>query len=112
MLASTIAPIANVSLDKGNELDMDTFLNRETELRQRIVPGLGKIKLTLKFCAVQVIIYSINSRFDFITKPFMCLNTWFHELPIPNPEFSMSLVCCSFSVKSFSGLGIEFVKRM
>merc|ERR1719464_1355022 len=61
MLASTIAPIANVSLDKKNSLDMDTFLNRETELRQRIVPGVGKIKLTLKFDGVQneltVIVY-------------------------------------------------------
>ena len=57
MLASTIAPIANVSLDKKNSLDMDTFLNRETELRQRIVPGVGKIKLTLKFDGVQVILF-------------------------------------------------------
>jgi len=61
MLASTIAPIAKVSLAQGNELDMDTFLSRETELRQRIVPGVGKIKLTLKFCGVQneltVIVY-------------------------------------------------------
>merc|ERR1719483_1485966 len=61
MLASTIAPIAKVSLAKGNELDMDTFLSRETELRQRIVPGVGKIKVTLKFCGVQneltVIVY-------------------------------------------------------
>ena len=46
MLASTIAPIAQTT---GNEVDFDTFLNRETELRQRIVPGIGKIKLTLKF---------------------------------------------------------------
>merc|ERR1719510_1261254 len=47
MLASTIAPIAQTT---GNEVDLDTFLNRETELRQRIVPtGIGKIKLTLKF---------------------------------------------------------------
>jgi len=60
MLASTIAPIAKIST-AGNELEMDTFLNRETELRQRIVPGVGKIKLTLKFCGVQneltVIVY-------------------------------------------------------
>ena len=62
MLASTIAPIAKVSLVNPNELDMDTFLNRETELRQRIVPGIGKIKLTLKFCGTQV----INSFLSFI----------------------------------------------
>ena len=61
MLASTIAPIANVSLDKKNSLDMDTFLNRETELRQRIVPGVGKIKLTLKFDGVQVIFLLFNN---------------------------------------------------
>lgn len=47
MLANTIAPIAQTT---GNEVDLDTFLNREMSLRQRVVPSeIGRVKLTLKF---------------------------------------------------------------
>ena len=45
----TIGPMVQTT---GNELDVDTFLNRETDLRQRNV-GHGKVKLSLKYSEVR-----------------------------------------------------------
>ena len=49
MIQSTIQPMIKST---GNEVDMDTFLNTETELRQRtnvLSVSPGKIKLSLTY---------------------------------------------------------------
>lgn len=51
MIASTISPMVKTT---GNSVDPETFLNAESELRQRHVQGIPKIKLSLKYFPVSL----------------------------------------------------------
>ena len=51
MVSSTIGPMVQTT---GNEVNIDTFLNTETELRQR-KGKLGKVKLSMKYDRVSLI---------------------------------------------------------
>ena len=54
MISSTIAPMIQTT---GNEVNLDTFLNTETEIRKRTAASVlspGKIRLSLTYNKVTI----------------------------------------------------------
>ena len=94
MISSTIAPMIQTT---GNEVNLDTFLNTETEIRKRTAASVlspGKIRLSLTYNKVTIYWNDLSSPSIKIQLPFFSFRkTKYCKFTYTRPKVCLEAIC-------------------